>query len=143
MVVRNPRTRGQRVGGRSKFKEGRSGSTAESERGAGSRCPPLASSADRQSASAPTAARPVAVEDCPKTEGDTHPGAARTPSGPPAHSALIACVNAVIVFFASPSTSIVFGRTKSPFSMPAKPAFSERLSTMQERAASAASTGMP
>jgi len=49
----------------------------------------------------------------------------------------------VNVSFASPKTSTVFSFVKSSFSMPAKPGFIERLSTMHVRARSALSTGMP
>jgi hypothetical protein len=48
-----------------------------------------------------------------------------------------------IVSLASPKTRTVLGIVKSSFSMPAKPGFIERLSTMQVLARSALSTGMP
>ena len=49
----------------------------------------------------------------------------------------------MIVFFASPSTIIVFGRKKSSFSTPEKPVFMLRFSTITLRACSTLKTGMP
>jgi hypothetical protein len=48
-----------------------------------------------------------------------------------------------IVSLASPKTRTVLGIVKSSFSMPAKPGFIERLSTMQVLARSALRTGIP
>ena len=52
-------------------------------------------------------------------------------------------MNSRSVFLASPSTIIVFGWMKRSFSIPAKPVFMLRLSTMVARVSSALNTGMP
>jgi hypothetical protein len=62
---------------------------------------------------------------------------------PYAASSFTPAMNSRSVFLASPSTIIVFGWMNSSFSMPAKPVFMLRFSTMAARASSTLKTGMP
>jgi hypothetical protein len=71
-----------------------------------------------------------------------HPIAGRSATPPP-YSPLSAVVISRSVFFASPSTIIVFGLPNRSFSMPAKPGLKLRLSTITARACSTLNTGMP
>ena len=59
------------------------------------------------------------------------------------HSALTAAVSFATDSFASPNSIIVFGSTKSGLSMPAKPGFIERFSTMTAFDSSTFRIGMP
>src|SRR5262249_15384648 len=59
------------------------------------------------------------------------------------HSALTAAVSFATDSFASPKSIIVFGSTNSGLSMPAKPGFIERLSTMTACDWSTFRIGMP
>src|SRR4030095_12769055 len=77
-----------------------------------------------------------------RAEEDEEGGGGPGRSGSAA-SSLTPAMNSRSVFLASPRTIMVFGRTKRSFSIPAKPVFMLRLSTMTTRASSALNTGMP